>query len=164
MSEIAQEWSDSQYDDFVKTSYDYLNGVQSAAKRNFSLGSYERFDWDQEAGRLEFSDEGVAKVVAQVQFVGSISTVTNTWLWSWANDSVLEHLKTEMQKVKDFGERHNLDELINPYWKATEEDGWAMTAVAANLLLAKGAYRSPAGNGFTFMVFTEISWVNGGNN
>src|SRR5262245_22013368 len=97
MNQAVEEWNDSQYDDFVKASYDYLRDAQSAAKGDFDLGSYERFDWNQESGRLEFSDGPLVKVVAKIQFVGSISTVTDTWLWSWANDSVLEPLKAEMR-------------------------------------------------------------------
>jgi hypothetical protein len=38
-------------------------------------------------------------------------------------------------------------------------DGWEMTSVAAFLLKAKGAYRSPDERGFTFMILTDVRWA-----
>ena len=34
-----------------------------------------------------------------------------------------------------------------------------MTSIAAYLLDAKGAYRTPDDNGFTFMIFTDVQWA-----
>jgi len=58
------------------------------------------------------------------------------------------------------GELHGLRELTTAKWKAAEKDGWAMTAVTARILQAKGAYRSPDDTGFLFVVFTSIRWAN----
>jgi hypothetical protein len=153
-------WTEAQYRDFVARSYAYLNTVQNGLKSDYSLGSYERFDWDQLTGVMTFSHEGVVRLNAHVQFVGSISSETKTWLWSWANDSILDTCKERITDVKQFGELHGLDELTVSKWKATEEDGWAMTAISANILQAKGAYRAPAANGLTYFVFTSMHWHN----
>jgi hypothetical protein len=152
-------WTKEKYDQFVRESYEYLNSVQTAAQRDFALGSYERFDWDQGRGTLTFSDKGVPKVIAQVEFVGSISTRTKTWLWSWDNVTILPSVKEHIAEVRRFGELHGLRELTTAKWEATEEDGWAITAVTARILQAKGAYRSPSNNGFTFVVFTSLEWA-----
>ena len=152
-------WTKDQYDKFVRDSYEYLNRMQDAAKRDFALGSYERFDWDQTNGRLTFSDKGVPQVIAEVEFVGSISNRTKTWLWAWDNESILPSVKEHIVEVRSFGELHGLRELTTAKWEATEEDGWAMTAVTARILQAKGAYRSPSDNGFTFVVFTSLEWA-----
>jgi len=156
---MADVWTKEQYEEFVRDSYDYLNKVQEATKRDFALGSYERYDWDQRKGTLTFSDNGMPKVIAQVAFVGSISKRTKTWLWSWDNDSILPSVKEHIAEVRRFGELHGLRELTIPKWDAAEEDGWAMTAVTARILQAKGAYRSPDDNGFTFLVFTSLEWA-----
>ena len=156
---MADVWTEAQYDQFVRESYGYLNRVQEAAKRDFALGSYGRFDWDQRKETLTFSDKGVPKVIACVEFVGSISTRTKTWLWSWDNDSILPSVKEHIAEVRRFGELHGLRQLTTAKWGATEEDGWAMTAVTARILQAKGAYRSPHDNGCTFLVFTRLKWA-----
>jgi hypothetical protein len=107
-------WTDQQYEDFVDEAYSYLQSAQDAIKDRFSLGAYERYDWDQELGTMTFSDFGVTKVIADIQFVGSISTVTNTWLWSWENPSVLANVKERILEVKAFGEQHGLKQLTTP--------------------------------------------------
>jgi hypothetical protein len=152
-------WDEARYSEFVAECYRYLNAAQDRAKEEFRLGSYQRFDWDQEKGTLVFSDAGIAKVVAALQFVGSISKRSGTWLWSWANATVLPNIKDRIEDVRAFGERRSLTELTTAKWNATEEDGWAMTAVTSKLLQAKGAYRSPDQNGFSFFVFTDIWWA-----
>ncbi len=158
---MADVWTDQKYDQFVRDSYEYLKRVQDAAKRDFALGSYERYDWDQSRGTLVFSDQGVPKVITQIQFVGSISKLTKTWLWSWGNPTILPSVKEQITEVRSFGELHGLPELTTAKWEATEEDGWAMTAVTAKILQAKGAYRSPDDNGDSFLVFTSLGWAEG---
>jgi hypothetical protein len=98
-------------------------------------------------------------VTADIQFVGSISTVSDTWLWSWANDSVDPELAASMVTVRDYGNEHGFSQLTVKKWHAHEVDGWEMTAIAALLLKARGAYRSPAEDGFTFMVMTDVRWA-----
>lgn len=151
-------WTDVQYQEFVVDAHAYLTTVQDAIKKDFSLSAYERYDWDQDLGTMIFSDQGVAKVIANIQFVGSISTMSNTWLWSWDNDSVLPKVKDKIFEVRAFGERHNIAELTTPQWTSDERDGWAMTAVAANILQAKGAYRCGR-QGFSYFIFTDVSWA-----
>lgn len=153
------EWIHEQYDKLVAESRAYLNDVQQAAASTFRIGSYQRFFWDQDRETIEFSDMGVVKVVARIQFVGSISNKTNTWLWSWANDSVLPGIRESLWAVKAYGERNDFWQLHVSKWEADETDGWTMTAIAAKLLKAKGAYRTQDGDGFTFMVYTDINWA-----
>jgi len=147
------------FDQLSEDSYEYLQGKQDEAAEKFGIGEYERFDWDQETRQLVWSDGGVPKVVADIQFVGSVSTKSDTWLWSWANSSVLEPLSKEMLKVREFGSTHDLEKLTERKWSADEVDGWEMTAIAAYLLKAHGAYRSSDENGFTYMVFTDLRFA-----
>jgi len=151
-------WTQEQYQSFVDESYSYLQSVQDAVKRDYSLGAYERYDWDQELGTMVFSDQGIQKIVADIQFVGSVSTVTNTWLWSWDNSTILPPVKDRILEVRAFGERHGLSELTIPNWTADERDGWAMTAVSAKILQAKGAYCCPR-NGFSYFIFRDVRWA-----
>jgi len=101
----------------------------------------------------------VAKVVADIQFVGSISTESDTWLWAWANDSVDPKLSAALSVVREFGEKSGFEHLTSKKWHAHGVDGWEMVSIAAFLLNARGAYRTPKGNGFTFMVMTNVRWA-----
>jgi hypothetical protein len=121
----------------------------------YKLGSY-RWDLDQTTGKLIFSDGGVPRVIANAQIVGSYSTYSNTWMWSWANQSIDENMKKGMGKIKEYGEKHKFKELVTPKWACDENYGWTMTAVAGYLLKAKGAYRGPIDDGYVYMLITEI--------
>ena len=147
------------FDTLSEKSYEYLEQMQANAQKQFDIGSYERFDWDQEKMQLVWSDDGVAKVVADIQFVGSISTKSDTWLWSWANPSVQASLSSDMGKVQVYGNGHGFKKLTEEKWAADEVDGWEMTAISAYLLKAQGAYRSTGQNGFTYMVFADIRFA-----
>ena len=144
----------------VTESHNYLTERQDTLMSEYKLGEHKRFDWDQETGSLVFSNDNVVAVIAKVQFVGSISTKSGTWLWSWANETVLDNVKDQMHSVRQFGEEHGYDALTTDKWEGDEVDGWEMTSITTDVLRAKGAYRTSSDNGFTYMVITDIHWVN----
>jgi len=137
----------------------YVNEKQDVLRSQFHLSEHERYDWYQESGQLIFSNRGTPAVIAAIQFVGSVSTYSNTWLWSWSNESFLEDVRAKLHEVRAYGEKHSLLKLACPYWEAAEEDGWEMAAISAYLLGAKGVYRSPDENGFTFLLLMDIQWA-----
>jgi len=152
--------ADEKWADFVTEANGYLNQKIENTKSEYKLGVHERFDWDQETSELVFSNNGIPAVRAKVQFVGSVSTKSNTWLWSWANSSILEKSKKEILAVQAYGKEHGFPALTTSKWEADEVDGWEMTSISAYLLKAKGAYRSSGKTSFTYMVITDINWVN----
>jgi hypothetical protein len=151
---VEHEWAS-----FVTEAYQYLTHQQDLAKQDFDLGSWERYFWDQDAGTLTFSSNGRAGVVADILIVGSISEISGTWLWSWANSSILESMSSSIRRVRSLGEERGFEKLTEANWPGDETDGWEMTAVAALLLSAKGAYRAPDEDGALFLIFTDIHRV-----
>lgn len=150
----AEDWTE-----FVTKAHNSLSEKQEMLRAEFKIGEHKRFEWDQESGQLVFSNDGETTVIAKVQFVGSISTKSDTWLWSWANDDVLDNVKDQMHIVREYGEKNNYEALTIDKWSADEFDGWEMTSITSYLLNAKGAYRTSFENGFTYMVITDIWWV-----
>jgi len=144
------------FKDLIQTSYDYLNAQQDSCKTLYSLGSYERWDYKQETGLIEFSDSGIVKIRIKYEEVGSISTISKTWLWAWDNESLLPQIKSEIVKLRDFGVQNNYRRLTKPKWYGDEYDGWEMTAIAAKIMKAKGAYRIPTDKLYSFIIFKEI--------
>jgi hypothetical protein len=124
----------------------------------YKLGN---FWWhlDQGTGKLTFSKDGVTKVIADAQIVGSYSTYSHTWRWSWANKYVAEGMKKDIAKVKEYGERQRYKELITAEWECDEDYAGTMTAAAGYLLKAKGAYRGPIEDGYVFILITDIRWT-----
>jgi hypothetical protein len=147
------------FEALIEEAQGYLRDCQAALQTEYRLWEWPRYDWNQETRQLIFSENGVAKVIAEVQFVGSISTRSDTWLWAWANDTVDLPLSSSIRAVRDYGEKHEFDHLTTKKWHAHEVDGWEMTAIAALLLKARGTYRSPKDDGFTFMLMMDLHWA-----
>ena len=126
-----------------KLAYEYLRKQQEICTHNFKLLEYKSWLYDQTTGKLTFSDDGVEQLVIDYEEVGSVSYNSNTWLWAWANPHLEDKIKSEITTVRDYGHQRDLEKLVTPKWKAREVDGWEMTAIAAYLLNAKGAYRIP---------------------
>jgi hypothetical protein len=144
----------------VTRAHEYLSAQQDVLREEFRLANWQRWHWDQDTGLLVFSDgDGVPHLIAEVQFVGSISTVSGTWLWAWANSTVDAALIRGVAQVRAFGEREDIAQLTTDKWEATEVDGWEMTSIAAYLLQARGGYRTPSDTGFTYMVMSSIRWA-----
>jgi hypothetical protein len=157
----ANNWvqDDEAWQALVQSSVAYLQAQQEVLSRDFRLGAHERWDWEQESAVLTFSSSGQPAVLCDVALVGSLSLQGGTWLWSWANESLLEPARRSMLEVRDFGEQRGFERLAGAFWEAGEQDGWEMAAVAAKFLGGIGAYRAPGENTLVFMVITGARWA-----
>ena len=67
-----------------------------------------------------------------------------------------------MERVRDWGKDHAISQLTEA--SSTDDDylGWANTAIAARILGAKGAYRTPREDGgFMYFIFTDLGFSDG---
>jgi len=128
-----------------------------AHRRVFGLDRIKRWDLSQDSGELVFSLAGGMKATAPAQIIGTYNTDDHTWLWAWANPAVDDKLKTDALKVRKYGEEHHLDRLTQRKWSGTEDDAWAMVALAVKLCDEQGAYRGPAGPTKVFIAFGEVT-------
>lgn len=136
--------------------YKYLNEQQDILRKQYDLGSYEKWFYDQEKGEITFSTSGVVKLRIKYEEVGSISKISDTWLWGWANPNLHPKVNQRIKQIRDYGKDNHLEKLEKRKWYAEEVDGWEMTAISAYLLKAKGAYRVPTEKTYSFMLFMEI--------
>jgi hypothetical protein len=127
--------------------------------QRFRISSWQRYDYDLDRGTLTFSQDGIPRVIASILVAGTTSTSAGTWLWSWANGYIPESVSEPMKKVRDFGIAENISELAEGYVPDDESVGWDLTAVAAQIMEAKGAYRCPGKNGFTYLIITDIAFA-----
>jgi hypothetical protein len=149
------------FDNLSEKAYEYLDVQQQITEDSFKIGSYENWYYDQNTGELSFSDSNVKKVIIDYEEVGSFSSVSNTWLWSWANLDLEYKIRSQIGQVKKYGKSRGFDKLTNYKWKADQYDGWEMTAIAAYLMKAKGAYRIPSRDSslFSFLIYKNIRWA-----
>ncbi len=136
-----------------------LRTKQELLETQYSISRHKRWDYDQETGLLVFSNDGVPAVISDIEIVGSLSSLSDTWLWSWANFHLLANVRNRIEAVRTFGESNGFPRLTVPKWKADQYLGWEVSAIATQVLEAKGVYRVPTGKGFLFMAMTDIRYA-----
>lgn len=149
----------TEFETFVVQSSAYLKAKIEQADARFAIRDFPRYEYDLFRGEIWWSNVGNPKVRARVTVVGSTSTISNTWLWAWANDHFADVRLGDIYKVREFGEAEGIAKLVEPKWDADEVDGWEMTAVAARLLESQGAYRPPGKDGSLFLLYDGLELI-----
>lgn len=144
---------------FVDEAYAYLSERIDEAMHLHHLGDYQEYAIDQASATIQFLSQGAPKLAAHIQIVGSLSKTTNTWLWSWANQHVLDASKDKLSLLQSYGKENAFEKLTTDKWPADEADGWEMTAIASYLFQAEGAYRVPTEAGFVYMTLSDFKPV-----
>jgi hypothetical protein len=137
--------------------------LKTEAHKVWGLGSFETWSFHQDAGRLVFTDPVHGRAEAPAQIVATYNADERTWLWGWANPSIVEALTADSRTVKAFGEARRYDELTQPSRTATMDDAWRMAALAMRLAKRQGVYRGPAAdNLFVFFTFGDVQLTKAG--
>jgi hypothetical protein len=145
----------SDYDTFSKGCVEELKDLQAEFQKKYDLTWYEDWSYNQTTGLLTFST-GDKELNFKYFEVGSYSEKSQTWMWSWNNDSTLVNVKERSESIRGFGLRSNFNKLTEGHFPSEEAEGWEFTAIAAKLENGIGAYR-PVSDGYLqiFMVLTE---------
>ncbi|KRD22200.1 hypothetical protein ASE39_07445 [Acidovorax sp. Root267] len=151
---VKKAWIDT-----VATAHQALYEKQRVLESDYGISRFSRWDYDQPTGTLTFSDNGVARVVADIEFIGSVSETTHTWLWAWANFHNQAKVISRIPDVWEFGEDKGFRHLTVPLWKGDATDGWEVSGVAADVLGAQGVYRAPTAHGFLYMALMSVQTV-----
>jgi hypothetical protein len=137
----------------------YLKKKQDKFLTNYKINNHESWECFQETGKLVFTHNGKPQVEARISYSGSYSTESNTWLWAWANESLVESIKSKSRALRKIGMDQNVIKLASARWSAVEDDGWEMTAIMAKECKAIGTYRTSDKDSFTYMIVHEAKWL-----
>jgi hypothetical protein len=153
----------TEWEAFVASCRESLGARQPLLDSHFGIGGYERYDYDQATKQIVFSTQGKPGVIAEIEVVGTLSRAAGTWMWSWANFSMLPKVGTRMKRVRTLGEQRRFPRLNTYLWPADEVDAWDMAAIAAHVLRAQGVYRSPGESTDMYMTLSKIRRCDGTN-
>ncbi|MBB2484506.1 hypothetical protein H5407_04615 [Mitsuaria sp. WAJ17] len=140
-----------------------LQAKQASLQAVYNLSAHGRWWFDQEAETLQFFDaQDRLRVEADVIHVGSYSRRSDTWLWAWANVSLLPKLRAKAEALRAlesatgyavFGEADTFE--------ADEPMAWELAAIAVKHLDAMGCYRAPNADEscLSFLALVEIRTV-----
>ncbi len=86
--------TDDEFESFLKQCVAEFDGKQNRLKAARGLGGFASFWFDQNASSLGFRDaSGSPRAIARVIVIGPHSVKANTWMWGWANSSLLPDLR-----------------------------------------------------------------------
>ncbi|MFE5033441.1 DUF6882 domain-containing protein [Streptomyces sp. NPDC056683] len=115
------------------------------AHMSWGLGSADRWDLDQTTGIITwtFPDK---TATASAQILGSFAPGAGSWLWAWANQSLLPHMSRDSRSFCDWAEANGHPGLAQPKIDADEQTASTLAALAFRVTGATGYYRGPGGN------------------
>lgn len=148
--------SEGQARKLIEVATTSTDAAQRALDARMHLLSYPEWSLDPDAFTLRFHGGDAPTLISPVSLVGSFSTETNSWMWSWENEELAGQAIGDVWRLRAFGEARGISRLADGYWPADEEDGWDMTSVAAYLLGAQGIYRAPMGHQMWFMLMHDV--------
>jgi hypothetical protein len=150
---------DDPYQALASEAADYHNERQRALARDFSIGTFDRYDVDLTVGQISFSRAGRVCLIGQCWPAGSLSHLSGTWLWAWANLQYPPSMRGLSKRARRLGRAKHFTELSERKWVATEDDAWRVTSILAFLVKAEGDYRCPGGRVDQFLVLRNVGWA-----
>ena len=151
--------SPEEFKAYSHESHHALEQLTELLEKRFKIGTWQRWDYDLESATLTFSSDGIPRVSATIQAVGSTSNKSGTWMWGWANGGLPAITTDKLHQLREFGERENITQMTEATFPGDEALGWELAAVATQILGGKGVYRCPSGNGFLFLILMDICFV-----
>ena len=135
---------------------DMIEQLTAAHQRNWGLGTADRWDLDQQTGLITwtFPDR---TATAPAQILGSWSPSSSSWMWAWANTSILPDMSRDARAVRDWAEPRGHTTLTVPKHEADAETASTLVALAVRITRATGYYRAPAGNSFAIITFGPVT-------
>jgi hypothetical protein len=129
------------------------------AHMSWGLGSADRWDLDQTTGIITwtFPDK---TATAPAQILGSFSPGSGSWLWAWANQSILPDVSRDSRSFREWAEANGHPALAQPEISADEQAAATLVALAVRVTGATGYYKGPGGKSFVIITFGPVTLTN----
>jgi hypothetical protein len=134
-------WTEAQTQTFLSEAWDEMEVAQALMARKYGLPA-DRWNMDQSEGTIRLSTSAKSTFVFDATAVGSLAN--GSWMWAWANESILPGFSRESAELKKLRKTTGLSFFTEPVWDdLNEEDGWKASAVALKTLGGLGVFRCP---------------------
>lgn len=131
------------------------------AHMSWGLGSADRWDLDQTTGLITwtFPDK---TATAPAQILGSFAPRISSWMWAWADQSLLPDMSRDSRSFCDWAEANGHPGLAQPKIDADEQAAATLAALAFRITGATGFYKGPGADSsyviITFGPVTLTTW------
>jgi hypothetical protein len=158
---FARPQSDAERETLQRHACEVLAVRQEAAQAMWQVGLGDHapalvpWSLDVEAQALTFTDDKL-RIVADVRFLGSFSTITDTFQWAWVTMGEDSPLSVASNRLRAFGEIRGIPDLAQMSWRGKLERAWDMTALAGYLLGYDAAFRMPQDHLYWFVLLDRF--------
>ncbi|MFF4243628.1 DUF6882 domain-containing protein [Streptomyces sp. NPDC001822] len=94
---------------------------------------------------------------APAQILGSFSPGSGSWLWAWANKSILPGMSRDALGFRDWAEANGHPALAQPKTDVDEQGASTLVALAVRGTGAEGYYKGPGGNSAVIITFGPVT-------
>jgi len=137
-----------------------LRTMTQIHEKTWGMGKAANVKVDQGAGKIIWTFRDGLVVEAPVEIVGTYNPASASFLWSWANHTILGRLQGSANRVRAYGAAHGIADLTSRLVTVSPARAWEFAALANHLAQAKGAYRAHAGGIIVYVTFGRISLRN----
>ena len=147
-------------DEFIATSVAELQRKQELLESIYGIGHHAHFWFDQPSGTLEFRDTaGQPHLTASVIPIGSHSAKSGTWMWAWANKTILPALREGADRFRDLAAVTGMKLLAQDLINVEPDMPWEITAMVVRHIGAMGAYRAPDRGSDLYLAIMNVTPV-----
>jgi hypothetical protein len=116
-----------------------LIGTLAEAHSGWGCGTAERWGLDQTTGLITWTfPDRIA--TAPTQILASYNRPKGSWMWAWANESILPPLRRDAERIRDWALGNGHPELAEPLISADEDQASDLSALAVLITKATGFY------------------------
>lgn len=116
------------------------------------LGADTDYHWSIEDATMTLGPLKLRLVV-----VGTASEPEDTFIWSWANETIPKNAKAGIEKVGDFGFENRLKLLTEPLHKGGKATGENCLGIAGRILDASAIWIDKTEHGWIFLALFETA-------
>ena len=126
------------------------------AHMSWGLGTAQRWGLDQRSGLITwtFPDK---TATAPAQIIASHSPSARSWLWAWANSSILPEMGQSSRLVHDWALARGHAALAEPKVEVDEQAAATLAAIAVRITRATGFYRGPGTSSTAIITFGPVT-------
>jgi hypothetical protein len=148
----------SEYEEFRHSCVHEFMTQNEAWINQYNINLWPRWDYEMDDATLVFSENGRAKVIANMLVVGTGHG--KEWEWSWGNANIPDRHRASLKDVHDFGAEKGWSPLTTLFLNGGEYSGWELSAVAGHVLQAQALYRCPNGaEDFVYLAILQTQFV-----
>ena len=131
-----------------------LSALEKQMRFDAWLGRHG-WSWERESGLLTLRRAGEDEFICATQALGSLSRMSETWTWIWANDlaAISDDLMLAAQALRALGEEKKVPELAVGEFPRAQVDAHLLSLVAMEISGADAYFRGAylGGEGFVLI-------------